>query len=38
VIGGLGFFGPIGFLLGPVILSLLFALIEIYRIMARVNR
>jgi len=33
VIGGLGFFGPIGFLLGPLILSLLFALIEIYRIL-----
>lgn len=38
VIGGLGFFGPIGFLLGPLILSLLFVLIEIYRLMARVNR
>lgn len=31
VIGGLAFFGPIGFLLGPVVLSLLFAMIEIYR-------
>ncbi len=30
VVGGLGFFGPVGFLLGPVILSLLFAMIEIY--------
>lgn len=38
VIGGLGFFGPIGFLFGPVILSLLFALIEIYRLMVRVNK
>ncbi|MDP2927001.1 MAG: AI-2E family transporter [bacterium] len=32
VIGGLGFFGPIGFLLGPLVISLLFALIEIYRL------
>lgn len=32
VIGGLGFFGPIGFLFGPLVLSLLFALIEIYRL------
>jgi len=31
VIGGLAFFGPIGFLLGPVVLSLLFAMIEIYK-------
>jgi len=30
VIGGLGFFGPVGFLLGPVVLSLLFAMLEIY--------
>ncbi|MEI6296896.1 MAG: AI-2E family transporter [bacterium] len=30
VIGGLGFFGPIGFLLGPLTLSLFFALIDIY--------
>lgn len=30
VLGGLSFFGPIGFLMGPVILSLLFALIDIY--------
>lgn len=30
VLGGLAFFGPIGFLIGPVILSLLFALIDIY--------
>ncbi|MEK7547126.1 MAG: AI-2E family transporter [Patescibacteria group bacterium] len=33
VIGGLGFFGPIGFLLGPIVLSLLFAMIEIYRLL-----
>ncbi len=30
VVGGLIFFGPIGFLLGPIVLSLLFAMIEIY--------
>jgi predicted PurR-regulated permease PerM len=30
VLGGVGFFGPIGFLLGPLIISLLFALIDIY--------
>jgi len=30
VLGGLSFFGPIGFLLGPLTLSLLFALIETY--------
>jgi predicted PurR-regulated permease PerM len=30
VLGGLGLFGPIGFLTGPLVLSLLFALLEIY--------
>lgn len=30
VLGGIGFFGPIGFLLGPFVLSLLFALLEVY--------
>jgi len=30
VFGGLVFFGPVGFLLGPIILSLLFALLHIY--------
>lgn len=30
VIGGIGFFGPIGFLVGPLVLSLLFALLDIY--------
>jgi predicted PurR-regulated permease PerM len=30
IFGGVGFFGPIGFLLGPLIISLLFALIDIY--------
>lgn len=31
VLGGLSFFGPIGFLLGPLALSLLFSLLDIYR-------
>ncbi len=31
VIGGLGFFGPSGFILGPVTFSLLIALLHIYR-------
>lgn len=30
ILGGLSLFGPIGFLLGPLTLSLLFALVEIY--------
>jgi len=30
VLGGIGFFGPIGFLLGPLTMSLLFAFFEIY--------
>lgn len=30
ILGGLSFFGPIGFLLGPLVLSLLFVLIEVY--------
>lgn len=30
ILGAIGFFGPIGFLLGPLVLSLLFALVEIY--------
>ncbi|MBI2033793.1 MAG: AI-2E family transporter [Candidatus Liptonbacteria bacterium] len=30
VIGGIAFFGPIGFLIGPLVLSLLFALFDIY--------
>jgi predicted PurR-regulated permease PerM len=32
VLGGLFFFGPVGFVLGPIILAFLFALLEIYRI------
>lgn len=35
VIGGLGFFGPVGFLLGPLVLSLLYALLDIYRLMMK---
>lgn len=31
VLGGIRAFGPIGFLLGPLLLSLMFALIDIYR-------
>jgi predicted PurR-regulated permease PerM len=30
VLGGIGIFGPLGFLIGPVVLSLLFALLDIY--------
>lgn len=30
VLGGIGLFGPIGFLAGPLLLSLLFALLDIY--------
>jgi len=31
VLGGLSTFGPIGFILGPLVLALLFALLEVYR-------
>ncbi len=31
VLGGLAFFGPIGFVLGPVVLAFLFALLDIYK-------
>lgn len=31
VIGGIEFFGPVGFLLGPLVLSFLFALLDIYK-------
>lgn len=30
ILGGLSFFGPLGFLIGPLVVSLLFALIDIY--------
>ena len=35
VLGGLSFYGPIGFVLGPIILAFLFSLLEIYRTSAR---
>ncbi len=35
VFGGLGLFGPIGFIAGPVALSLLFALFEIYPLITK---
>lgn len=35
VLGGIGFFGPIGFLLGPLTISLLFALLDIYSSLMR---
>lgn len=35
ILGGLSFFGPLGFLLGPLVLSLLFVLIEIYYIISK---
>ncbi len=31
VLGGIAFFGPVGFLFGPLIISLLFALFDIYK-------
>jgi predicted PurR-regulated permease PerM len=31
VLGGITFFGPIGFIIGPLIVSLLYALLEIYK-------
>lgn len=34
VISGIGFFGPVGFLFGPLLLSLLMSLVDIYRIIA----
>lgn len=30
ILGGLSFFGPLGFLIGPLVVSLLFALVDIY--------
>ncbi|MEX1997994.1 MAG: AI-2E family transporter [Candidatus Andersenbacteria bacterium] len=35
VLGGLGFFGPIGYILGPLVISLLFALLDIYPLVMR---
>jgi len=37
VLGGVAFFGPLGFFLGPLVLSLLYALIDIYRMMILKN-
>lgn len=38
VLGGVRFFGPAGFLLGPVALSLFFALLDIYPLVAQDDR
>ncbi len=35
VLGGLAFFGPIGFLLGPIILAFFFALLDIYPLVSQ---
>jgi predicted PurR-regulated permease PerM len=35
ILGGISFFGPIGYLLGPIVLALLFVLLEIYGIITR---
>jgi predicted PurR-regulated permease PerM len=32
VLGGIAFFGPIGFLFGPLVVTLLFVLIQMYRV------
>ena len=32
ILGGIALFGPIGFLLGPLVLSMLFVLLEIYSV------
>ncbi len=37
VFGGLGLFGPSGFLIGPIVLSLLFTLIEMYNEVTKVK-
>jgi predicted PurR-regulated permease PerM len=33
VLGGISYFGPLGFLFGPLVLSLLYGLVEIYRLL-----
>lgn len=33
VLGGINYFGPLGFLFGPLVLSLLYGLLEIYRLL-----
>lgn len=35
VLGGIAFFGPVGFILGPLVLSLLYALLDIYVMMGK---
>lgn len=35
ILGGIGFFGPVGFIAGPVVLSLLFALFDIYPLITK---
>ncbi len=35
VLGGLSFFGPVGFVLGPIVLAFLFALLDIYKSKSR---
>lgn len=35
VVGGLSFFGPVGFVVGPVVLALLFAILEIYPLITK---
>ncbi|MFH1769060.1 MAG: AI-2E family transporter [Parcubacteria group bacterium] len=35
VLGGIQLFGPIGFIIGPLVLSLLFALLDIYPVIAK---
>ncbi|MFP4022220.1 MAG: AI-2E family transporter [Candidatus Paceibacterota bacterium] len=35
VIGGISFFGPIGFVVGPVVLALLFAILDIYPLITK---
>ncbi|MEK7641500.1 MAG: AI-2E family transporter [Patescibacteria group bacterium] len=37
VLGGLIFFGPVGFVLGPIALAFLFALLDIYKTRPKVN-
>jgi predicted PurR-regulated permease PerM len=38
VLGGLSFFGPLGYILGPLVVSLLVALLDLYPVLIRTNR
>jgi predicted PurR-regulated permease PerM len=38
VLGGILYFGPVGFILGPLTLAFFFALIEIYPLIIRENK